>query len=88
MVKLKFACINITHHHQTERETILKETSVSASAIAVGPGLLHDNLHFARQFCCFTWQFSNSSDNLTLKKPETGKIKLKTLQILRPVKYF
>ena len=28
-----------------------------AALIAVGPGLLHGNLNFARQFRCFTQQF-------------------------------
>ena len=40
---------------------------------AVGPGVLHGNLHFARQFRYFTRQFGNSNDNLTMKKPKTGK---------------
>ena len=41
--------------------------------IAVEPGLLHSNLNFARQFGCFTRQFSIANDNLTMKKPKTGK---------------
>ena len=40
------------------------------------PGLLHDNLHFAWKLRCFTRQFQNSNDNLTIKKPSTGKTKM------------
>ena len=40
-----------------------------AMSSAVGSGLLHDNLRFARQFRCFTRQFHISNDNLTVKKP-------------------
>ena len=43
-----------------------------AMSSTVGSGLLHDNLHFARQFHI-------SNDNLTVKKPITEKTKLKFL---------
>ena len=38
---------------------------------AVGPGCLHGNSHFARQFRCFTRQFLN--DNLTMKNGKKEK---------------
>ena len=40
-------------------------------AIAAGPG--HCNLLFARQFRYFSRQFKISNENLTIKKPKTGK---------------
>ena len=41
--------------------------------IAVEPRLLNGNLHFARQFRCFTQQFYITNEDLTMKKPNTRK---------------
>ena len=39
-----------------EQDTWVFSKSCASPLLAVGPGLLHNNLHFARQFCCFTRQ--------------------------------